>query len=826
MEYPFEVFEKKWQNIWKEKRVFNAENSVEGKENYYVLSMFPYPSGVLHMGHVSNYSIGDAISRYKLMQGYNVLQPIGYDSFGMPAENYAIQHNSHPRIATEDNIKIMQGQFESMGFGFDWERLLATSRPDYHHWGQWLFKKLYEKGLVYKKKSFVNWCDKCQTVLANEQVVDGKCWRDGSVVRQKELEQWYFKITDYAEELLDFSKLVDWPERVVAMQKNWIGRSVGTIINFTDEKSNEKLPVFTTRPDTIFGVTFMALPPEHEYIRNILKNENNKELNDFCEKVINADKKERGSDDQAKEGFFTGRYCINPVNGDKVQIWVTNYVLMDYGTGAVMAVPTHDQRDFDFAKKYNIPMKIVIQNPEKELVLDEMTAAYTDPGILVNSGDFTGKESAKSKKEISNWIAETNKGEQTVTYRLRDWGVSRQRYWGNPIPVVYCEKCGTVLVPDEQLPVLLPENVQVGKTTQNPLLSVEDWVNCKCPQCGGPARRETDTMDTFVDSSWYFARYTDSQNSEEPFNPEIAAKWLPVDQYIGGIEHACMHLIYARFFHKFMRDIGLVNCDEPFARLLTQGMVCNQGSKMSKSKGNGVDPQPYVDRYGADAIRTFMLFASPPEKDVDWNDEGVVGAFRFLNRVYRQAHDYVDIIKKYNVAYDETLEISKEMKELRRSTHAMIKKWIEDLQNRLQFNTAIAAVMEHLNKVSAIKNPESLSENDRIIFAEANVAMFRLIYVFAPHVSEEVWSMIGQTSLVHEAGVPEFNPKYLVRDEITYVVQVNGKIRGKLEVANDTPEDQVKELALNLDNVKKFTDGKNIFKVIVIKKKLINIVAK
>ncbi len=827
MEYPFEVFEKKWQDVWKKERVFNAENQVEGKENYFVLSMFPYPSGVLHMGHVSNYSIGDAISRYKMMQGYNVLQPMGYDSFGMPAENFAIQHNTHPRLATENNMAIMQGQLTAMGFGFDWERTLATSTPEYYRWGQWLFKRLYEKGLVYKKTSFVNWCDQCQTVLANEQVEDGKCWRDGSTVRQKEMEQWYFKITDYAEELLDFSKMIDWPERVITMQKNWIGRSTGTEIDFIEETTKDKIKVFTTRPDTIFGVTFMALPPEHEYIRALLKTEaDNSDLADFCEKVINEDKKERGSAEQKKEGFFTGKYCINPVNGDRVQIWVTNYVLMDYGTGAVMAVPAHDQRDFEFAKKYNIALKLVIQNQDKSLVLEEMTEAYVEPGILVNSDKFNDKDSNKAKEEISAWIDENKMGKTTITYRLRDWGVSRQRYWGNPIPVIHCDKCGSVLVPDEDLPVLLPDNVQVGKTTQNPLLSVAEWVNTTCPNCGGPGRRETDTMDTFVDSSWYYARYTDSKNTEMPFSPEIAEKWLPVDQYIGGIEHACMHLIYARFFHKFMRDIGLVKGDEPFARLLTQGMVCNLGSKMSKSKGNGVDPQPYIDRYGSDAIRVFMLFASPPEKDVDWSDDGVVGAFRFLNRVYRQAENYGDLINEYYKPYTPDLEISKEMKELRFSTHTMMKKWHEDIEEKLQFNTAIAGIMEHLNNVSSIKDPENLNTNDKIIYAEANAVMFRLIYPFAPHVSEEVWSMIGQTGLVHESGLPKHNPFYLVKDEVTYVVQVNGKLRGKIDVSLKTSEEEIKELALNLENVVKFLEDKEIKKIIVVKKKLVSIVVK
>ncbi|MDP8203905.1 MAG: leucine--tRNA ligase, partial [Candidatus Tenebribacter mawsonii] len=575
MEYPFEKIEKKWQKIWDDKKIFNAKNDTD-KKNYYILSMFPYPSGALHMGHVSNYSIADAITRYKLMQGFNVMQPMGYDSFGMPAENFAIQHNSHPRITTDENIEIMRKQFDMMGFGIDWEREVSTCHSDYYKWGQWFFKKMYKKGLAYKKTSFQNWCDDCKTVLANEQVEDGKCWRCSSVVRQKELEQWFFKITNYAEELLDFSGVIDWPERVKTMQTNWIGKSFGTEIWFKLENSDKLIKVFTTRPDTIFGCTFMALPPEHPLVTTWLKlkeEPENSSIHKFCDRVMNEDTITRTAEDTTKEGIFTGRFAINPVNGEKVQIWITNYVLMDYGTGAVMAVPTHDQRDFEFAKKYDIPMKIVIQNLGKDLVLEEMIAAYTEPGILVNSNKFDGMESRKSMKSISEWMAANNMGEETITYRLRDWGVSRQRYWGNPIPIIYCDDCGTVLVPDEDLPIKLPENVELGKTTQNPLLSVDDWVNVKCPKCSKPARRETDTMDTFVDSSWYYARYADPKNDKEPFNKAIANDWLPVDQYIGGIEHAVMHLMYARFFHKFMRDLGLVNSDEPFARLLTQGMV-------------------------------------------------------------------------------------------------------------------------------------------------------------------------------------------------------------------------------------------------------------
>ncbi len=824
MEYPFEIIEKKWQKIWNDKKIFSADNNTN-KPKYYVLSMFPYPSGALHMGHVSNYSIGDAISRYKLTQGFNVMQPMGYDSFGMPAENFAIKNNSHPRLTTEENIAIMRKQFDMIGFGLDWDREVSTCRPDYYKWGQWFFKKMYEKGLAYKKSSFVNWCDDCQTVLANEQVEDGKCWRCDNVVRQKELEQWFFRITEYAEELLDFSKMTDWPERVIAMQKNWIGKSYGTRIDFTLEGSDTTIPVFTTRPDTIFGCTFMALPPEHPLVSEWLKDETaDSDLNQFCQKVLNEDKIMRSAEDTTKEGRFTGRFAINPVNGDKVQIWVTNYVLMDYGTGAVMAVPTHDQRDFEFARKYDIPMKIVIQNPEKTLVPEEMTEAYTEPGILVNSGKFDGMDSDVSKETISNWMQENNMGEQTITYRLRDWGVSRQRYWGNPIPIIHCDHCGTVLVPDEDLPVQLPDNVQLGKTTQNPLLSVSEWVNTTCPKCGRPARRETDTMDTFVDSSWYFARYADAHNTEMPFSSENADYWLPVDQYIGGIEHACMHLLYARFFHKFMRDLGMVHSDEPFTRLLTQGMVTKDGAKMSKSKGNVVDPQYIVDRFGADTVRVFMLFASPPEKDVEWSDEGVKGAFRFLNRIWRLFDERLEIISAdYTKAAG---HLSPAIKELRYSTHFTIKKVLSDIEDRMQFNTAIAAVMEHLNNVTGIKHPEQLNDAEKAVFAESCLIIPRLMYFFAPHISEELWAMSGHDTLVHEAGLIQWNPAFLIKSEITYVIQVMGKVRGKIVVPTSASQDEIKTLALANENVQKFIEGKTIQKVIVIPKKLVSIVAK
>ncbi|MDD2651165.1 MAG: leucine--tRNA ligase [Candidatus Cloacimonetes bacterium] len=826
MEYPFTEIEKKWQKIWDEQELFKAQDKSR-KQPYYVLSMFPYPSGALHMGHVSNYTIGDAIARIKMAEGYNVLQPMGYDAFGMPAENYAIKHNSHPKITTEQNIKLMKQQLSLLGLAVDWSRELSTSRPDYYKWGQWLFKRLYENGLVYRKSSFVNWCDECQTVLANEQVDDGKCWRCDSQVHQKELEQWFFKITKYAEELLDFSKMIDWPDRVIAMQKHWMEKSEGSQICFQLENTDKCIKVFTTRPDTVFGVTFMALPPEHPLVAEWLsKEDKDSELALFCKKVINEDKITRGAVDTTKEGIFTGRYCINPLNGDKIQIWVTNYVLMEYGTGAVMAVPAHDQRDFEFAKKYDIPIKIVIQNPDKSLILEEMSEAYIDEGILVNSGQFDDMPNNDSKVQITQLLIDKELGEKTVNYRLRDWGISRQRYWGNPIPVVYCKSCGIVLVPDEDLPVVLPDNVQIGKTTKNPLLSVEDWLNTTCPNCKGPAVRESDTMDTFVDSSWYFARFTDPKNDKEPFDKKIANHWLPVDQYIGGIEHACMHLLYARFFHKFMRDIGLLKSDEPFLRLLTQGMVTKDGHKMSKSKGNAVDPQEYIDRYGADTVRLFVLFASPPEKDVEWSDDGVMGSFRFLNRLWRYFDTNKAFIKANLLKYPYNSILRPEVKCLRYSTHFTTQKVVDDMKQRMQFNTDIAAIMEHFNNLSAFKDLSILNDDEKKVVAEAASIIPRLLYPFAPHLAEELWSMIGQICLVHVDGLPEYNPKYLIKDEITYAVQVQGKVRGTITVSADLDEEAVKKLALDVPNVQKVIGDKEVVKMIVVPKKLVSIVIK
>ncbi len=663
-------------------------------------------------------------------------------------------------------------------------------------------------------------------MLANEQVENGQCWRCHSEVTQKELEQWYFRITDYAEELLDFSKLIDWPERVILMQKHWIGKSEGTRIEFPLEDGSESIPVFTTRPDTVYGVTFMALPPEHPLVQKWLEEDpDNRELHDFCHKVINEDKLLRAAEDTTKEGVFSGRYCLNPLNGNKVQIWVTNYVLMDYGTGAVMAVPAHDQRDFEFARKYGIPILLVIQNPQQDLVLEQMTEAYVEPGIIANSAPFDGMDSEAAKAAISARIEELGCGQVTSTYRLRDWGISRQRYWGNPIPVIHCPQCGVVLVPDSDLPVLLPDNVQVGKTTSNPLLSVPEWYMTVCPKCGAAAKRETDTMDTFVDSSWYYARYADPKNDKAPFDPAKARHWLPVDQYIGGIEHACMHLLYARFIGKFMRDLGWLDCDEPFSRLLTQGMVLKDGAKMSKSKGNAVDPGYIIDRFGADTLRVFLLFASPPDKDVEWSDDGVMGAFRFLNRVWRLIEGNLDAIRRGLQLNVKLEEVTPPLRDLLFSTHSTIKKWMDDCQNRMQYNTAIAAVMEHLNHCVAVKDPARLKDSDLAVFAEACGVIPQLIYPFAPHVAEELWQMLGHDKLLHDSGLPAYKEEFLQRASVTYVVQVNGKLRGKLEVAPDIDPEELKKLALEVENVKHCLQGWTVKKVIVIPGKMVSIAA-
>jgi len=776
---------------------------------------------------VSNYSIADAIARYKIMNGYKVLQPMGYDSFGMPAENFAIEHNSHPEITTHENIAKIRKQFKAVGFGYDWDREVITCDADYYMWNQWFFLKMFEMGLVYKKSSYVNWCPSCQTVLANEQAEGGICWRCDSKVEQKEIEQWFIKITDYAEELLDHSKLGNWPQRVITMQKNWIGKSFGTQIIFKMDEKDVEIPVFTTRPDTIFGCTYMVLAAEHPLVDTLLiDNPREKEIKDFINMILNEDKIKRTAEDTEKIGMFTGKYAVNPVNGEKIPIWIANYVVMDYGTGAVMCVPAHDQRDFEFAHKYELPIRIVIQNSDKTLELSSIKEAYIDDGILVNSSPFDDMNIRKAIEKITDWMEEKGYGYKTANYRLRDWGISRQRYWGTPIPIVYCKECGAVPVPEDDLPVRLPKNVEVGKTRKNPLLSVPEFLNTTCPKCGGPAQRETDTMDTFFDSSWYYARFCDVNNDNAPFEKEKADYWLPVDQYIGGIEHACMHLLYARFFHKFMRDIELVTTDEPFTNLLTQGMVTKDGAKMSKSKGNEVDPKEYIDRFGSDTLRVFMLFASPPEKDVEWNDEGVKGAFRFLNRVWMLVTEKQTFLKSLPKSYNENAQLPTDAKKLRFSTHYTIKKVTGDIEDRMQFNTAIAAIMEHLNNISAFECNDKSKQIVQAVFFEAVVALPKLLQPFAPHLSEEIWSMLGNQTSILETPWIQYNEKFLVQDQVTYVIQINGKLRSKIVVELDTPKEEVEKKALADYKVQKYTEGKEIVKVIIVPKKLVNIVVK
>ncbi|MBC8312673.1 MAG: leucine--tRNA ligase [Candidatus Cloacimonetes bacterium] len=826
MEYPFQNIENRWRKYWEREKLFYV-NMEDTRPKFYLLSMFPYPSGELHMGHISNYSIADAVARFKMMKGFKVLQPMGYDAFGMPAENFAIKHNSHPKITTYQNIEKTRKLFKSIGFGYDWDREIATCDEEYYHWNQWIFLKMYAQNLIYKKSSFVNWCPKCETVLANEQAENGICWRCESKVVQKEIEQWFVKITNYAEELLDHSKFDNWPERVITMQKNWIGKSIGTDINFPLENMNEKIPVFTTRPDTIFGCTYMVLAAEHPLIKKLKKDSpNKKEIDKFVEKIINEDKIVRTSEETEKVGIFTGSYAINPVNGEKIPIWIGNYVVMEYGSGAVMCVPAHDQRDFEFAKKYNLPVRIVIQNLEKSLTLKNMQSAYVDDGIMTNSQQFDDMKSEKAIEKISEWMENKKNGKRSVKYRLKDWGISRQRYWGTPIPIVYCEKCGIVPIPEEQLPVTLPENVQIGRSKQNPLLAVEEFVNTTCPKCGNAAKRETDTMDTFFDSSWYYARFCDPKNDKMPFDKKIAAHWLPVDQYIGGIEHACMHLLYARFFHKFLRDIGLFNSDEPFTNLLTQGMVTKDGAKMSKSKGNVVEPKYIIDRYGSDTVRGFMLFSSPPEKDVEWNDEGVKGAFRFLNRVWNLVQKKKDFLLNSPKIYDENAEISPELKKLRYSTHYTIKKVTADTEKTMQFNTAIAAIMEHLNNVSAYKINEKMPKTERAIYRESIEIFPKLLAPFAPHLAEELWEMLGHKPSILESGWISFNEKFLVKNEITYVIQINGKLRSKIIVDKNTSKDEIEKLTFDDPKVQKYSAGKSIKKIIIVPKKLVNVVVK
>lgn len=822
--YSPQEIEKKWQQKWQEENVFKTDLD-RNKPEYYVLEMFPYPSGNLHMGHVRNYSIGDVIARYKVMQGFNVLHPMGFDAFGMPAENAAIKHGVQPADWTFSNMDNMKRQQREIGLSYDWDREVATCTPEYYRWTQWLFLLFYKRGLAYKKKASVNWCDKCGTVLANEQVIDGACWRCDSTVVKKDLEQWFFKITDYADVLLeDLKELKGWPDRVKIMQENWIGRSQGAEFSFDVPETGEKIPVYTTCQHTVFGVTYIVLAAEHPMVEKLIAGkENEGEIRAFVDKVRNQSDLDRTSSETEKEGIFTGSYAVNPFNGERVPIWITNYVLYEYGTGAVMGVPTHDERDWAFAQKYKLPKRLVVNNPEGTLKLAEMTEAYTGPGVLENSGEFSGMDTETAKLKILEWLEEKQIGEKRVNYRLRDWLVSRQRYWGAPIPVIYCPDCGVVPVPEEDLPVMLPDNVKFTAGAVSPLAQVEEFVHCTCPKCGKQARRETDTMDTFICSSWYYLRYTDPKNDKAPFAPDKANYWMPVDQYIGGIEHAILHLLYSRFFTKVLKDAGLVNFNEPFKNLLTQGMVIKDGSKMSKSKGNVVSPEEIIAKYGADTARLFILFAAPPERDLEWSDQGVEGAYRFLGRVWRIVNYFAAQIAKGTETYD-TGVLTKEERALRRLLHVTIKKVTEDIGSRFNFNTAISSIMELVNAVYAMKDKE-VPVNDGLC-REIAVNLLKMLAPFAPHMAEELWHGIIGDGSVHRAKWPVCNEAAMTLEEVEIVLQINGKVRDKITIGASLTAKEMEAIAAEQPRVKELTAGKAVVKVICVPNKLVNIVVK
>ena len=802
------------QDYWEENKTFNVTEDAS-KEKYYCLSMFPYPSGRLHMGHVRNYTIGDVVSRFQRMQGKNVMQPMGWDAFGLPAENAAIKHNVAPAKWTRENVDYMRTQLKRLGFGYDWDRELATCNPDYYRWEQWMFTKLFEKGLVYKKTAAVNWCPNDQTVLANEQVIDGCCWRCDTTVERKEIPQYFMKITDYADELLaDLDKLDGWPEQVKTMQRNWIGRSEGLEIDFGVEGKDEALRVFTTRPDTLMGVTYLAVAAEHPL--SLEAGKSNPQLAAFIEECKHTGTAEAELETMEKKGMATGFNAVHPITGETVPVWVANFVLMGYGTGAVMSVPAHDQRDFEFAQKFNLSIKQVIAPADgSEAAVDQ--AAFTDRGVLVNSGDFTGLNFAEAFDAIADKLSSQNKGEKKVTFRLRDWGVSRQRYWGAPIPIVNCSDCGAVPVPEDQLPVLLPEDVELDGI-QSPIKSDPTWRQCSCPKCGIAAERETDTFDTFMESSWYFARYC-SPNDDQAMLSEAAKYWLPVDQYIGGIEHAILHLLYARFYNKLMRDVGLIDNDEPFNHLLTQGMVLKDGAKMSKSKGNTVDPQGLVEKYGADTARLFMMFAAPPEQSLEWADSGVDGAARFLKKVWKFGEANQAALgagKAVDVANADDAQ-----KASRREVHEVLRQALVDFDKQ-QFNTVVAACMKIMNVLPAVKDGGA---HDAII-NEAFSIVLRLLSPIAPHISHVLWRELGYGDDVLDADWPVVDEAALKRDSIEMVVQVNGKVRAKMQVAANATKDVVEAEALANENVLKFTAGKDVVKVIVVPGKLVNIVVK
>ncbi len=830
--YSFSDIESKWQKKWVENKAYKTEEN-SSKPKYYALAMFPYPSGDLHMGHVRNYSIADVIARYKRMTGHNVLHPIGWDAFGLPAENAAIKHQTPPADWTWKNIANMRRQLQEMGISYDWDREMATCHPGYYKWTQWLFLEFHKHGLVYKKKAAVNWCPSCATVLANEQVVDGGCERCDTLVTKKSLEQWFFKITDYADVLLDdLDKLPGWPEKVKTMQRNWIGRSEGVEVQFALESRPEKISVYTTRIDTLFGVSYVVLAPEHPLVLELVSGTDYEaDVLAFIEKMNGLNEIARTSTDAEKEGLFIGAYCLNPLSGKKVPIWIANYVLLEYGTGAVMGVPAHDERDFEFATKYSLEIKTVILPPESSTEEKDLPlkAAYTGDGVMVNSDAFDGLSCDEGLERIADEAERLGMGQRKVNFRLRDWLISRQRYWGAPIPMIYCYSCGTVPVPETQLPVMLPPDV-VFKSGENPLATSSEFIETTCPKCGGAARRETDTMDTFACSSWYFLRYTDPRNTEEAFSKKAVNQWMNVDQYVGGVEHAILHLLYARFFTKGLKDFGYLEADEPFQNLLTQGMVCMNGSKMSKSKGNVVSPGAIIGKYGADTARLFILFAAPPERDLEWSDQGVEGCYRFLNRIWRLVAQYEPLLREdqgralvSTDSPDRWENLDDVSKIMRRHTHLAIQRVTIDIGKRYNFNTAISTIMEWVNALYIYKEQPTA---DAAVGREALESILILLAPIAPHITEELWWELGQSESIHVQPWPEVDGAALVQDEVTVILQVNGKVRDRVQVSAEISAAELETLVLAQPKVAEWTQGKNIVKIITVPGKLVNIVVK
>ena len=822
--YNFEEIEKKWQQVWSDEHAFKTVDD-ETKEKYYVLEMFPYPSGKLHMGHVRNYSIGDAIARFKKMKGYNVLHPMGWDSFGLPAENAAIKNGIHPAIWTDSNIAEMHKQLAGLGFSYDWDREVATCKDDYYRWMQWLFIQFQKKGLAYKKENPVNWCPSCRTVLANEQVVEGCCERCHTPVTKKHLSQWYLKITDYANRLLEELDTLDgWPNKVKLMQKNWIGKSTGAQIRFAIDGTDRELEVFTTRCDTVYGVTFMVMAPEHPYVTELTKGtEYEQATNDYIDECTHKSEIERVSLTKEKTGVFIGHYCVNPFNGKKIPIYISDYVMMDYGTGAVMAVPAHDQRDFEFARKFGLDIVPVVDVEDPAVDLNNLESAAPAEGRLINSGEFNGMDNLKAIPRIIDLIEDKRIGQKTVNYKLRDWLISRQRYWGCPIPMVYCEDCGWVPENEKKLPVKLPTDIEFTGKGESPIATSKTFIETICPCCGKPARREIDTMDTFVDSSWYFLRYCDPKNTEKPFDKQKADYWMNVDQYIGGVEHAILHLLYARFFQKVLADLGLVTATEPFRNLLTQGMVIKDGAKMSKSLGNVVSPEEIQKKYGADTARLFILFAAPPEKELDWSDAGVEGSYRFLNRVYRLVYEYVTDIRDADSATGELVVSTSEDRALNYQLNKTIKKVSEDVGGRFSFNTAISSIMELVNELYKYKQLDTVNMP---LLDRAVKSMILVLSPFTPHICEELWSELEEESRVFEAAWPEFDESALVLDEVEIIVQINGKLKDKLTMSKDASNEELEKAARSSDKVKEVVGELSIVKAIIIPGKLVNFVVK